>query len=132
MIIAPIDVLTSSGKYPEREQSEECTTSVRVNAADTSERTSKLLDHLGFTRKVTSGFRTRASNQKASGAKMSNHMRGCAVDIEDADGKLAQAILADTSVLNTFDMYMECPQYTKGWVHLQIAPPLSRKRIFNP
>ncbi len=130
--ISPLDILTSSGKYKEREQHEECTSPVRINAADLAERVSKLLDELGFRASVSSGFRTAAANSAANGAKRSAHQTGEAVDLVDPQGKLAQAILADTSILEKYDLYMENPQYTNGWVHLQSRRTKSGNRIFIP
>lgn len=130
--IYPLDVLTSSGLYPAREQDAECTTAVRVAAADLAERVSRLLDHLGYRASVSSGFRTKQANAVANGAKASAHQSGEACDLVDPQGKIAQAILADPSILEKYDLYLENPQYTKGWVHCQTRPTKSGNRIFNP
>ncbi len=129
-VIYPIDVLTSSNRFPEREKSEECTSLVRQNAADTAERVTKLLEDIDYATYVTSGFRTRQSNKKAKGAIFSAHLQGRAVDLFDPDGKLANKILAKPQVLVDYDLYLENPQYTKGWVHLDTTK--RKNRIFIP
>jgi zinc D-Ala-D-Ala carboxypeptidase len=45
----------------------------------------KIRDHFGVPIKVTSGFRSEALNKKIGGSKSSDHMKGCAIDI-DMDG----------------------------------------------
>ena len=45
----------------------------------------KIRDHFGVPIKVTSGFRSEALNKLIKGSKTSDHMRGCAIDI-DMDG----------------------------------------------
>lgn len=132
-LITPLDVLTSSGKYPERIESPECVTGVRIHAADLAERVSKLLGCLGITTaSVSSGFRTQAANLDANGAKLSAHLTGEAVDLEDIGNTLCATINRDPSVLDTFDLFMENSFYTKGWCHIQIRPTKSGRRIFTP
>lgn len=131
-LITPWDVLTSSGRYEDRTDHEECTTGVRINAADTAERISKMLGRLGLTGDVSSGFRTSAANGSAKGAKRSAHMSGQAADLHDPQGVIKDAIMANLSVLEEFDLYMENPQYTPTWCHLQIRPTKSGNRVFIP
>jgi zinc D-Ala-D-Ala carboxypeptidase len=45
----------------------------------------KIRDHFGVPIKVTSGFRSEALNKLIKGSKTSDHMKGCAIDI-DMDG----------------------------------------------
>lgn len=132
-IISPWDVLTSSGTYPERINSPECTAEVHNNAADTAERVSKLLDLLGIKwAKVASGFRTSASNRSANGAKASAHMNGEAVDLYDPQNTLDDSIMRSPHLLDACDLYMEAPQATPGWSHLSKRRPRSGSRIFIP
>jgi hypothetical protein len=130
--ITPLDILTSGGQHNEREKDPECTTSTRINAADLAERVSKLLDCLGRTASVSSGFRTVAANKAMGGSTLSAHCEGKAVDLHDPQGSLAAAITADPSLLATYDLYAENPYYTKGWVHLSTRPTASGRRIFTP
>jgi len=105
---------------------------VRSNAADLAERVSRLLDHLGVTAAISSGFRTALSNSKAAGSKNSAHLTGQAVDLADTTGTLAATITRDPGLLVTYDLYMENAYYTKGWVHLSTRPTASGRRIFTP
>lgn len=130
--ISPWDILTSGGKHDAREKSPECTTAVRVNAADTAERVSKLCDRLGVRPSITSGFRTASANRAAGGSPNSAHLTGEAVDLEDTKGEVGRAILADPGLLDECDLYIENPQFTKGWVHCQTRRTKSGRRIFVP
>ncbi len=119
-----MDVLTSGGKYPEREQSDECTSQVRAQAADLAERVSKLLDHIGIYPSISSGFRTKDANAAVGGAKNSAHLSGRAVDLADANGTLETLITDD--LLERFNLWREDPARTKGWVHLDTVPRKNR------
>ncbi len=89
-----------------------------------------MLDELGYSASVSSGFRTSQANKSAKGTTKSAHMTGQACDLVDPQGKLAQAVLANPSVLEKYGLYMENPQVTKGWIHLQLRP--TKNRIFTP
>jgi hypothetical protein len=126
-----MDILTSSGKYPEREKSEECDGYVHLNAYELAARVSELLVSLGITSvKVSSGFRTAAANAAAKGSARSAHMTGEAVDLEDPNGAICNAIMADPFILSRTGLYMESPQHTPTWCHLQTRP--TKNRIFKP
>lgn len=131
-MITPHDILSSSGKYPERLDDPECVLGVRINAADLAERVSKLLGALNLTAKVSSGFRTQAANLAAHGAKNSAHLTGQAVDLEDKTGALSDAIMANPALLDRFDLYVENPHRTPQWLHIQIRKTASGNRCFNP
>lgn len=68
-------------------------------------------------------------NPKAMG---SSHLYGCAVDIADADGKLKEWCKANINKLIECGLWMESPEATKSWCHLQSYAPKSMNRIFNP
>lgn len=70
-------------------------------------------------------------NPKAMG---SSHLYGCAVDIADPTGTLANWLqgLDGQRRLIECGLWMENPASTKGWVHLQIFAPKSMNRYFNP
>jgi hypothetical protein len=112
----------------------ECTEEVQENAAETARRVSALVgDYLK--RWVSSGFRTSSVNAKTPGAsKKSNHMRALAVDLETLGYFLKKdySVNGEKSLLVLHDLYLEDPDYTKGWTHLQIVPPASGKRVFIP
>lgn len=119
------DILTSSGKYPERATSSECTAEVRGNAYTLVSKVNSLFLDLGVpdSLSVSSGFRTQAANAGIpNAAKKSSHMEGKAVDLLDADGKLDAAIFAKPELLVKHNLYLEHPESTTGWTHLDIRP----------
>lgn len=118
------DLLSSSGKYPEREKSPECTGEVVINATKLLNHVNGLLVRIDRNPKVSSGFRTSAANSAAGGVKKSGHMLGKAVDLEDPDGSLDAAITDE--LLEEFDLWREDPAKTKGWCHLDITPRKNR------
>lgn len=128
----PIDILTSDNKYPEREQSDECTTSVRICASDLAERVTRLCTEIGLRPAISSGFRTSQANQLTGGRSRSAHVSGEAVDFSDPKGQMKDAILRDLSILDRCDLYCESFDATPRWVHLQSRPTKSGKRVFIP
>lgn len=131
MQITPLDILTSGGAHPDREQSPECTSEVRKNAGILAEPVSNLLDYLGIKNaKVSSGFRTIKANAEAGGSHNSKHLIGAAVDILDPDNAIDKAITDEA--LEKFSLYREHPTKTLGWVHLTWWMPLSGRRTFFP
>jgi hypothetical protein len=78
---------------------------------------------------VSSGLRLPSQNQAAGGAKRSAHLTLEACDFKD-NGELFEFIKKDPKVLERCDLYMEDPQHTKSWIHLQIRK--ASKRIFLP
>lgn len=68
-------------------------------------------------------------NPKALG---SSHLYGCAVDIADPKGYLADWLETNPNKLVDCGLWMESPKATKGWCHLQTYAPKSFTRIFNP
>ena len=81
---------------------------------------------------VASGWRPPALNGRVHGAKKSLHQYGLACDISDRDGKLRQKCLGNLGLAQKLGIYFEDFRWTRGWVHMQIRPPRSRKRIFIP
>lgn len=131
------DYLTSSGQYPARANSPECTQQVKDNAKDLIKRVTALLIELKVTQvKISSGFRTsEANNSTSNAAKKSNHMTGSAIDIlDDKDQSLCKKVTKE--LLIKYNLYREDSNATKGkntnWCHLQITPTKSGSRIFNP
>lgn len=85
--------------------------------------------------KATSCLRSIKDQQRINPKAMgSSHLYGCAVDISDPDGDLAEWL--QTSIgygtLGECGLWMEDPKSTKGWVHLQTYTPKSMNRIFKP
>lgn len=85
-------------------------------------------------RPLTSGYRPAEINATVKGAsKTSHHTRCAAIDIADSDKELANWLkLKGEGILVKYDLYIENTDITKTWVHFQIYPPRSGKRIFNP
>ena len=114
------DYLTSSGKYKDRANSEECTKEVKDNAVILLNKVNQLLKELGIDNVVlSSGFRTSASNSATpNAAKKSLHMSGKAVDIADPKHEIAHKILARPDLLTKYVLWMEDIAATPGWCHL--------------
>lgn len=100
---------------------------------------SKLLEALNKFRKiynkpmiVSSGYRPSVFNEKACGAKKSNHMLCLACDFVDMDSSLDAYCVANENILEECGLYLEHPKWTKTWCHLQAIKPMSCKRIFVP
>lgn len=120
------DVLTSSGKYPDRATNPECTDEVKKNAQLTADCVNALLDEAGYKgpRKVSSGFRTSSSNAAIpNAAKKSSHMTGLAIDLEDPKQEISKLIrkIQDNKgkkgILGKNTLMMEKLEKTITWVH---------------
>jgi hypothetical protein len=81
---------------------------------------------------ISSGYRPPAQNAAAGGAAKSNHMICAAIDIKDPNQELAKFLISRLDVLESCGLWMEDPSKTVGWVHVQIYPPKSGRRIFLP
>lgn len=82
--------------------------------------------------KVTSGYRPMAANLAAGGSKRSNHMVCLAVDVHDPNGDLRAFVLKHLDALKHLGLYCEDFRWTPTWVHFQVVPPASGRRIFVP
>lgn len=114
------DLLTSSGKYPERAKSDELTPPMLFDAKKLLIRVNKLLEELGIKRvTVSSGFRPSSVNNKiANAAKKSLHMTCNAIDILDVDGSLKKLIAAKPELLKKHSLWMEHELDAPTWLHL--------------
>ena len=93
------------------------------------------INALGYTTpmRATSCLRSLADQKRINPSAMgSSHLYGCAVDIADADGKLKAWCKANQKKLIECGLWMESPEATKTWCHLQSYAPRSMSRIFNP
>jgi uncharacterized protein YcbK (DUF882 family) len=79
---------------------------------------------------VTSGYRPAAINAKVGGAKRSAHLTCEAVDFADSEGKLKDWCMANLDLLIKAGLYMEHPDATPGWCHVQTRP--TKNRVFKP
>ena len=107
------------------------------------ERANKLRNLWGKPMIITSGWRTmeehlaiyakKGITDKSKIPMRSKHLYCEALDISDPDGSLKEFVKADKyKVLVDCDLYMEAEVSTPNWLHIQISPPLSKKREFLP
>lgn len=83
---------------------------------------------------VASGWRPAGVNARTANAgKRSTHISGRGIDLQDLeDRSLARWCLRNLDQLTTLGLWMEDPRWTPSWVHLQIVPPGSGKRVYVP
>lgn len=90
---------------------------------------------LGYTpsMRATSCLRSLEDQKRINPSAMgSSHLYGCAIDIADADGELKAWLLKNQSKLVELGLWMEHPDSTKTWCHLQTIRPKSGNRFFRP
>ena len=83
---------------------------------------------------ISSGYRSEAVNMKCGGAKGSNHLTGCAVDIRcyGPEQMIRMAgILLDIADENgwVFDELIQEQRGTTYWVHFAVRPKNNRRKI---
>ena len=82
---------------------------------------------------VASGWRPPSYNATVRGAAgHSKHTMGLACDIHDPNGEVRRFVLSRLDLMQNIGFYFEDFRWTAGWVHFQLAPPASGKRIFIP
>ena len=83
---------------------------------------------------IASGWRPAAINDATSNAAAkSKHITGEAIDLRDTGTRdLARWCVKNLDAIEEIGLWMEDPQWTQSWVHLQIVPPASRRRIYCP
>lgn len=81
---------------------------------------------------LSSGYRTSTANSAAGGASRSWHLQAAAADLRDADGTVWQYVLANLPRAAELGIWFEDKRWCKGWTHVQIYPPASGKRIYQP
>lgn len=79
---------------------------------------------------VTSGYRPGHYNTAAGGAGKSAHLTCEAVDFRDSDKSLAKFCLDNLKLLEECGLWMEDPNFTKNWVHLDVR--VRKNRVFSP
>lgn len=127
------DILTSSGRYPKRPIDYPPSHQVYAHASVLAHRLNRLHMYWGHQLRLTSGYRPMAINNRIAGAaKRSHHIIGAAGDAADPDWALAKFVMDDLPMLEHIELWIEDPHYTPGWVHFQIFPPMSGKRVFVP
>ena len=83
---------------------------------------------------ISSGYRSEEVNMKCGGAKNSNHLTGCAVDIRcyGPEQMIRYAcLLLDTADENgwVFDELIQEKRGTTYWVHFAVRPKDNRRKI---
>lgn len=129
------DIITSSGKYLDRAESVELTKEVKNNINQLVKKINSLFRDLEHKEKLTvsSGFRPSDINSAVGGATKSLHMRGLAVDLVDIDGNIDYTIQSRPDLLKKYDLWLEHPDFTKGWSHIDLGNRIDRPiRIFKP
>lgn len=118
-------------QYPE-----ECTDEVKANAQKTIDAVNNFFEvtHLTY-HGVRSGWRPLEINMATPGANKtdSKHLKALACDLEDEDGAIRDKCVENNNkVLKELKLYMEHPETTPTWCHLQIVPPGSKAVVFIP
>ncbi len=115
-------------KYPN-----ELTGELLSNASVLVVKVNELLDAFGEHRSVNSGWRPAAVNSAVpNAAPKSKHMTCQACDLSDDDGRLDAWCMANLPMLERFGLWLEHPDSTPRWCHVQSIPPKSLKRVFIP
>ena len=83
---------------------------------------------------ISSGFRSEEVNRKCGGAKGSNHLTGCAVDVKclGPEQMIRYAcLLLDTADENgwVFDELIQEKRGTTYWIHFAVRPKDNRRKI---
>lgn len=117
------------------------TPDITKNATETTRLANLLLDRFyaanpqAHQRGVNSGWRPPAVNAGTVGAsKTSHHMTGRAIDLGDDDGQLDAYCMSAVgqAALIEIGLWLEHPDSTPRWCHVQTLPPGSKNRVFRP
>jgi hypothetical protein len=111
---------------------EDLTPELQANAQEQLRRVNLFRAAYGKPMIVNSGYRTPEHNAEIGGAKNSSHCTCQAIDFRDNDGELKKYIAENPDILEKCDLYMEAPESTPTWVHLQSRAIPSGHRIFKP
>ena len=116
------DIITASGRYPERINDLDLTPEVKANIEKLLAKVNPFLAEIGVCDPiVSSGFRPASVNAAIPRAAIkSQHLIGCAVDIADKDGKIDELVSRNDCLLKKYGLWVEDPISTKGWCHLDM------------
>ncbi len=123
-------LITATEYLMGRAKIEDLTPELQDNLKRTITAANALLADFGSYRKVNSGYRRPIDNKAAGGSPKSKHMTCEAVDLEDKDGALKR--FCTEEILEKYDLYMEHGSASPSWLHIQVVPPRSGRRIFYP
>lgn len=84
---------------------------------------------------ITSGLRSQDQQKQLisegkSKASTSKHLIGAAADVSDTNGSLHAFLQTNPELCESIGIWMENRQ--GPWIHIQILPPASGRRWFNP
>lgn len=120
-------------KGRDKEYPSDLTPEVTLHAEKLLIKVNQLLEHFGEERTCNSGWRPYTVQMKINPkSPNSKHITGDAIDLEDSDGKLKEWCVFNQDTLDLLGLWMEEPESTPSWVHVQQIPPKSGKRIFKP
>ena len=115
------------------EHGAELTEPLRRNAEAMIARVNTLLERACIACTVNSGWRPHAINAQVPNASpRSRHLTCEAIDLADPDERLDAWCLRHLDELEAIGLWLEHPDATPGWCHLQIVPPKSGRRVFEP
>lgn len=113
--------------------SSDLTPEIQVNASKLLLKVNELMRLFGEDRKCNSGWRPLTIQMEVNPrAPKSNHVTGNAIDLEDRDGRFKTWCVGNLLLLEHLGLYMEDPDSTPTWVHVQQIAPRSGKRVFKP
>lgn len=108
----------------------ELSAAICANAGKVVQKANDVLAAFGEYRRCNSGWRPSQVNAATPGAApKSNHILGLAIDLEDRNRRLTAFCVDHAEEL---DFWMETPNATPSWCHIQIIPPKSGKRVYLP
>ena len=117
----------------DRSHAHELSEALCANASLTIERGNRLLARAALPGIVTSGWRPQAINAAIPNASpRSKHLSCQAIDLDDPQGALDAFCLCNLPLLEEIGLWLEHPEATPGWCHLQVVPPRSGRRVFMP
>lgn len=110
---------------------------IDANLLELHDKINKVRDLYGKPMTVTSGLRSQELQNQLivdgkSNASKSKHLTGQACDILDESRELRDWVIANIDKMEDIGFWFEDFDHTPIWVHFQIVPPLSNKRIFIP
>lgn len=109
------------------------TPEIDQNLAVLLERMNQVRSAWGHPMIVTSGLRSQSDQQRINpAAPQSKHLLGAACDISDPAGALARWVQDRLQLMADVGLWCEDFRSTPGWVHFQILPPKSGRRVFLP
>lgn len=120
-------------KGRDKQYAQDLTVDVQSCAYKLLFKVNELLSLFGENRQCNSGWRPLTVQMEINPrAPNSKHVTGNAIDIEDRDGKFKNWCMDHLFLLERLGLYMEAPESTPTWVHLQQIAPKSGKRVFKP